>query len=152
MPSGCERCPKCGEQTLQPDRGANRAYCLRVIDCAYSEKRDPDLRVQLQQAQEERGQLLQRLYFKSWIMMGMFQGLKDFMAQRDAAIERLGAMELVKDLAVAEHAQDHEDLEKVAGQLVAAERRVRELEADAMKPGKKPIRAILAEAQAKEGE
>lgn len=45
MPSGCETCPKCGEETLQPFKG--RASCLRVTDCGYSEKREPSLRAQV---------------------------------------------------------------------------------------------------------
>lgn len=40
MPSGCETCPRCGEETLQPY--PNRASCLRVVDCGYSERRDND--------------------------------------------------------------------------------------------------------------
>lgn len=57
MPSGCEVCPKCGQETLQPYPAANRASCLRVTDCGYSERREPDLQRRLQQAQEERDRL-----------------------------------------------------------------------------------------------
>lgn len=55
MPSGCETCPKCGEETLQPFKG--RASCLRVTDCGYSEKREPSLRAQVARLEERNAAL-----------------------------------------------------------------------------------------------
>lgn len=59
MPSGCEKCPQCGEETLQPFK--NRASCLRVADCGYSERREDDtkdaLRAQVARLEGEKAAL-----------------------------------------------------------------------------------------------
>lgn len=59
MPSGCESCPRCGQETLQPSR--NRAYCLRVADCGYSERREPERRAQVAHLEADNAVLVERL-------------------------------------------------------------------------------------------
>lgn len=47
MPSGCTKCPGCGQETLQPYPARKRAYCLDAAGCGYSEDLEPDLHSQV---------------------------------------------------------------------------------------------------------